>query len=61
MVNNDQFIKVHVTREQRELLELLVNRRINDVQGQKWGMVRPADGELEMLQAVKKELFQAGS
>jgi len=59
--NTDQFIKAHITREQRELLLLLVTRRLNDVRRHTWGNARPVDGELDMLVDIKKELEQAGS
>lgn len=54
-------IKAHITRPQRELLLLMVNRRLNDILGHKWGMVRPEPNEAEDLKALKYELEQAGS
>ena len=60
MVNAND-IKVHVNAAQRELLALLVNRRLHDVQRHTWGNARPADGELELLRELKYELEQAGT
>ena len=59
MVTNN--IKVHVNEAQRALLELLVQRRLHDVQKHVWGNTRPAEGELEMLKELKQELSQAGT
>lgn len=62
MANNiDHFIKAHITREQRELLLVMVTRRLHDVKNHTWGNVRPGIDELSMLVDLKKELEQAGS
>jgi len=61
MLNTDRLIKVHVTREQRDLLERIVLRRLRDVRDHTWGNWRPTETELEMLHALKTELEQSGT
>lgn len=58
----NELIKVHVTQVQRELLEFLVNRRLNDLLQRKY-KVGEEIGTEEMYNLVelKKELQQAGT
>ncbi len=67
MANNNDLIKVHVTQEQREMLEHLVCRRLGDLiykreraprLGLRCGTPTP---EENLLAALKTELQQAGT
>lgn len=66
----DELIKVHVTPTQREYLEFLVNRRLNDVRiargaygvfGPSWKTIPEPSEEERQLEALKHELSQAGT
>lgn len=62
-MQND-LIKVYVTPAQREYLEFLVNRRINDIENAERSKprgYRSDPNELIELRNIKHELFQAGS
>lgn len=54
-------VKVHVTKEQREELEFLVKRRINDIRISKKELVGEIADELRRLGELYRELRQAGT
>lgn len=68
---SSETIKVHVTQVQREYLEFLVNRRLNDLKMARGAAmvlgpspaktVPPPGAEEVELEAIKYELIQAGS
>ena len=62
-IPSDSPIKLHVTHEQREQLEFLVNRAIADLEWRYKDQTAPpaARYELGLLELIKRELYEAGT